>query len=317
MSIATVSRVINGKGKTSPETRARVEAVIAEMDYRMNVLGRNLRTSESRLLLTMVPDIGNPFYAEIVRGIEGIAREHGYNVLLCDTASSPADERTYLDMLYNKLADGAICLDPEATQATTAAETGSLNWVACCEFDPDGHVPYVGIDNRAAAFDAVSCLISKCRRRIAIINSDERYMYARMRRQGYLDALTRAGLSAPEGCLIHAPGITFDDGRAAARQLMALATLPDAVFAVSDTLAIGVMHEFQICGYAVPERDAVMGFDNVGLCTVVQPELTTVAQPMGQLGEAAVKLLLKRLEDPSAPVEGILLKHELMLRGSA
>ena len=203
-----------------------MEAVIAEMDYRMNVLGRNLRTSESRLLLTMVPDIDNPFYAEIVRGIEGIAREHGYNVLLCDTGSSPADERPYLDMLYNKLADGAICLDPEATQATTAAETGSLNWVACCEFDPDGHVPYVGIDNRAAAFDAVSCLISKGRRRIAIINSDERYMYARMRRQGYLDALTRAGLSAPEGCLIHAPGITFDDGRAAARQLMALATLP-------------------------------------------------------------------------------------------
>src|SRR5512141_1392130 len=106
VSMATVSRVINGIDIVKPETRRRVEAVIAKTGYRRNVLGRQLRTAESRLLLTMVPDFGNPFYAEIVRGIDAVAQAEGYHTLLADTGSTQTGERTAFEMLHNRLADG-------------------------------------------------------------------------------------------------------------------------------------------------------------------------------------------------------------------
>lgn len=316
VSIATVSRVLNDSAAVKPATRERVNAVIAELGYSPNLLGRNLRTSESRLLLTMVPDFGNPFYAEIVRGIETVARREGYNVLLCDTGASLPTERAYFDMLRNRLTDGAICLDPDTIQRALAEDTGHLCWVACCEFDPEGNVPYVGIDNAGAAFDAVNYLIGRGRRNIALLNSDTRYMYARQRQQGYLDALQAAGLTAPEGGVINAAGLSFDDGRRTVRQLLQSGVKPDAIFAVSDTLAIGAMRELREAGLRVPEDVAVMGFDNVPLSTMVQPELSTVAQPMQQLGETAVTLLLQRIRNPLASVDGILLEHQLVIRGS-
>ncbi|MEX3825336.1 LacI family DNA-binding transcriptional regulator, partial [Paraburkholderia sp. BR14262] len=140
-------------------TRERVLAEIETSGYRVNELARNLRTAESRLLLTMVPDFGNPFYAEIVRGIDSVARQHGFFLLLCDTGADAGRERSYFDLLRRHRADGAICLDPATVQHALAAESTALPWVACCEFDPDVGVPYVGIDNYRAAHDAVRHLI--------------------------------------------------------------------------------------------------------------------------------------------------------------
>lgn len=316
VSIATVSRVINDSQAVRPQTRERVEAVIAELGYRTNFLGRSLRTAQSRLLLTMVPDFGNPFYAEIVRGIDSVARNEGYHVLLCDTSSGMSADRTYFDLLRNRQADGAICLDPDTIQQKLRSETGELCWVACCEFDPDGGVPYVGIDNARAAFDAVSYLIRRGRRRIALLNSDERFLYSRQRRQGYFDALRAAGLEPPVGGDITTQGLTYDHGRKAMPAMLSAEVRPDAIFAVSDTLAIGAMHGLRDAGLTVPDDVAVVGFDNIQLCTMVQPELTTVAQPMHELGVTAAKLLLQRMRDPAAEVAGVILGHELVIRGS-
>lgn len=316
VSTATVSRVINDSLVVRPETRERVQAVIAELGYRANFLGRSLRTAQSRLLLTMVPDFGNPFYAEIVRGIDSVARVEGYHVLLCDTSSGMSADRTYFDLLRNRQADGAICLDPDTIQQKLRSETGELCWVACCEFDPDGDVPYVGIDNTKAAFDAVTYLASRGRRRIALLNSDERFLYSRQRRQGYFDALLAAGLEPLTGGDLTADGLTYDRGRQAITAMWASGVRPDAIFAVSDTLAIGAMHGLRDVGLAVPDDVAVMGFDNIQLCTMVQPELSTVAQPMHELGVTAAKLLMQRMRQPEAEVDGVILSHELVIRGS-
>ena len=317
VSTATVSRVINDSSSVRPETRKRVEAVIAKLGYRPNLLARNLRTSQSRLLLTLVPDFGNPFYAEIVRGLDSVARQEGYHVLLCDTSAGLSDERTYFDLLRNHMADGAICLDPDTIQKTLAAEMVDLCWVACCEFDPGAPVPFVGIDNAQAAFDAVTYLIGRGHRRIAFINSDERFLYSRQRRKGYLDALLAAGLEPPEGGIMTTLGLTYDHGRRAVADMLSGGLTPDAVFAVSDTLAIGAMHGLRDAGLSVPTDVAVMGFDNIPLSTMVQPELTTVAQPMWQIGETAATLLLQRMRNPKADVAGVVLKHQLVIRGSA
>lgn len=315
VSTATVSRVLNGSSLVRPDTRDRVEAVIAELGYQPNLLARNLRTAESRLLLTMVPDFGNPFYAEIVRGIDAVARREGYHVLLCDTGADLPSERTYFDMLGKRLADGAICLDPETTQHALAQEMGGLCWVACCEFDPDGPVPYVGIDNEKAAFDAVSYLIGKGRKRIALLNSDERYRYARLRRKGYEAALAAAGLAPLP--MLKTMGVAFEDGRTRVAELLSSQAPPDAIFAVSDTLAIGAMRGLRDAGLSVPGDVAVMGFDNIPISMMVEPQLSTVEQPMKQLGETAAELLLKRLREPDAEVAGTLLAHRLVLRDSA
>lgn len=318
VSVATVSRVLNGHTNVRQPTREKVLAAVAVSGYRINELARNLRTAESRLLLTMVPDFGNPFYAAIVRGIDSVARQNGYFMLLCDTGADPLRERSYFDLLRGRRADGAICLDPAAVQKALAEEASALPWVACCEFDPAAGVPYVGIDNHAAAGDVVRYLVGRGHRKIALINSGHGYLYGRQRFEGYRDALVAAGIEAHPAWQIELDSLDYTAGEGAARQLAALgADRPTAVFAVSDTLAIGVINGLRGAALSVPADVAVVGFDDIAVAAHIDPPLTTVAQPMQELGETAAHLLLKRLREPEAQVAGVLLPHQLILRRSA
>jgi LacI family repressor for deo operon, udp, cdd, tsx, nupC, and nupG len=318
VSVATVSRVLNHHTNVRPATRDRVLAAVAASGYRINELARNLRTAESRLLLTMVPDFGNPFYAAIVQGIDSVARQNGYFMLLCDTGADPGRERSYFDLLRGRRADGAICLDPAAVQKALVEEASALPWVACCEFDPAAGVPYVGIDNHRAAGDAVRYLIGLGHRRIALINSGRGYLYSRQRFEGYCDALGAAGIDPDPAWHIDLDSLDYAAGAAAAQQLAALGKdRPTAVFAVSDTLAIGVINGLRSAGLRVPDDAAVVGFDDIAVAAQVDPPLTTVLQPMRELGETAARLLLARLRDPRALVPGVLLPHRLILRRSA
>ncbi|MEM5449987.1 LacI family DNA-binding transcriptional regulator [Paraburkholderia guartelaensis] len=318
VSVATVSRVLNGHANVRAATRERVLAEIETSGYRVNELARNLRTAESRLLLTMVPDFGNPFYAEIVRGIDSVARQHGFFLLLCDTGADAGRERSYFDLLRRHRADGAICLDPATVQHALAAESTALPWVACCEFDPDVGVPYVGIDNYRAAHDAVRHLIARGRRRVALINSDEHYLYAQQRRDGWRDALGEAGIAMRDAWRVNVNCLDYDAGAQAAAALMQLPAgeAPDAIFAVSDTLAVGVVNGLRGAGRRVPHDVAVIGFDDIALAAQIDPPLTTIAQPMRELGETAARLLLRRFADPRASVPGVLLPHRLVVRES-
>jgi LacI family repressor for deo operon, udp, cdd, tsx, nupC, and nupG len=316
VSAATVSRVMNEQECVRSETRDKVLAAVGELGYRMNHLARSLRTAESRLLLTMVPDVGNPFYAQIVRGIDSVARRHGYFVMLCDTGADAGREQSYFDLLRARRADGAICLDPDTIQQALSDDAMDLPWVACCEFDPGVAVPYVGIDNWLAAADAVEHLIERGHRRIGFINSDPRYLYARQRQRGYADAMAAAGLHALPRWTRTVQSLDYADGTAAALELMAQPQAPTAIFAVSDTLAIGILTGLRQLGKRVPEDVAVIGFDDIALASQIEPGLTTVAQPMRLLGETAAKLLLQRLANPGMEVAGVVLKHSLVLRGS-
>jgi DNA-binding LacI/PurR family transcriptional regulator len=296
-----------------------VLAAVETSGYRVNELARNLRTAESRLLLTMVPDFGNPFYSEVVRGIDVVARQHGYFMLLCDTGADPGRERSYFDMLRRHRADGAICLDPDTVQHALLEDSGALPWVSCCEFDTDMGVPYVGIDNYRAAGDAVRHLLARGHRRIGLINSDDGYLYARQRQQGYLDALCDAGVTPLPAWRRNVYSLDYEAGAKAAAELAGQrgADAPGAIFAVSDTLAIGAINGLRSVGKRTPDDVAVVGFDDISVAAQIDPPLTTVAQPMRELGETAARLLLKRLADPAANVPGVLLPHRLVVRGSA
>lgn len=316
VSIATVSRVLNDSKPVNESTRLRVEAAVAKLGYRANPFGRSLAKAESHLLLVLVPDFSNPSYGfQILKGVESVTRRHGYKLLLADDSSAGSASREPLDLSYFQLVDGVISLTHLNDRPELVAALDGKPWVACSEFAPGGQAPFVSIDHRQAALDAVQYLLNRGHRRIALIAVDEIYPWARHRRAGYLAALQRAGIE-PDADLIRTVADTdYESGRRAAGGLMALTELPTAVFAMSDTLAIGAIKAFGRKGKRVPQDIAVMGFDNLPLAEVFEPALTTIAQPISEIGEVAAQLLMQRLAGEEATSRT--LAHHLVLRESA
>jgi LacI family repressor for deo operon, udp, cdd, tsx, nupC, and nupG len=315
VSIATVSRVMNTSKPVNAETRLRVEKAVAATGYRGNAAGRSLAMAQSHLLMLLVPDFANPFYAQIVQGVESVTRPAGYQLLLTDATSGEAPHKTALDAIYNRLADGVINLAHLEGTPATLTELRKLPWVNCSEFLPDASLPYVSIDHRQAAIDAVQFLLNRGHSRIALITADETYRWAQLRHEGYESAMQRAG-HKPDARLVRlATSLDYDAGAQAAGGLLALLDPPTAVFAVSDTLAIGAIKAFRRAGRRVPDDIAVIGFDDLPLSSVFEPALTTVSQPMRELGAQAAEILLGRLkgERPASRT----LPHQLVVRDSA
>jgi LacI family repressor for deo operon, udp, cdd, tsx, nupC, and nupG len=315
VSVATVSRVLNNHPSVSAKTRAKVESVIQRLNYNPNMLGRNLRCAESRMILVLVPSISNPFYAKIVQGIEDIARRNHYNVLLCTTDSDVERENAYLTLLHNRLADGVISMDPAVDVEDLRRMGTQYPIIQCCEYSETDSTPFVAIDNRTAAYKAVKHLLTMGHRKVAMINSDERFLYARLRKEGYLKALEEFGIPVREEWLINTD-LSFESGHRAMRSFLSLKDKPTAVFAVSDTLAIGALRQIKEAGLKVPDDVAVVGFDNIPFASMMNPSLTTVAQPMYEMGCEAAKMLIKRIAHPEERVESVFLDYELIIRES-
>lgn len=314
VSVATVSRVLNNSVTVTPSTRLKVEAAIRELNYEPSMLGRNLRNSESRLLLVLLPGISNPFYTEIINGIQNTALTNKYNILLCETNSNPVRENIYFNMVKNKLADGIISMDPTVNMKKLVELSENHSIILCSEYDEGDRIPYVSIDNELAAYHAVKHLIRLGNKSIALINSDEKYLYARQRRRGYERALKEFNLPVNKEYIYNTEQLDFQDGVQAMRMLLRLEERPTAVFAVSDTLAIGALKEINTNGLRVPEDIAVVGFDNISFSNMTNPTLTTVSQPMYKMGCTAAKMLIDNIQGNK--VESILLDHELIIRES-
>lgn len=315
VSIATVSRVLNNSKPVNDDTRRRVEEAVQALGYRTNMAGRSLAKSQSRLLMVLVPDFANPFYAQILQGAESVTRPAGYKLLLTDATGSEAAHQTAVDALYNRLVDGVINLTHLDDDPALQASLADMPWVNCSEFAPASGLPYVSIDHRQAAIDAVQFLLNRGHRRIGLISADETYRWAQLRHEGYAQAIERAGL-APDPQLVRiAVDLDYEAGAQAVGGLLALMEPPTALFAVSDTLAIGAIKALRRAGKKVPDDIAVVGFDDLPLSAVFEPALTSVAQPMRDLGARAADILLARLRGEQA--ESRLLPHQLVVRDSA
>lgn len=309
VSTATVSRVLNQTKAVNAETRERVQAAVAKLGYRANPFARSLISGESRLILVIVPDMANPFFAEIVQGVESVTRQHGYNIVLCVASGSGP-----LDPAYGQLTDGVITMAHALRPLPGAGAGRDLPWIACSEFMPESNMPYVSIDHRQAAMDAVQYLLNRGHRRIALLSADEDYAWARQRRAGFETAMARAGVPVEPGYVRVARGTDYSDGSEAVGGLLTLPEAPTALFAVSDTLAIGAIKALRRAGRRVPEDVAVVGFDNVPLAQVFEPALTTIVQPMRELGAAAAELLLEQLA--GGHPQSRILPHALVVRDS-
>lgn len=314
VSVATVSRVLNNTNTVTEKTRSKVESAIKELNYQPSMLGRNLRTSESRLMLVLLPSTSNPFYSEIIKGIQDTGIANHYNILLCETDSKPERENIYLNMLKNKLADGMISMDPTINldNLNVLAETHPV--IFCSEYEQGGTIPYVSIDSELAAYEAVKHLITTGNEKVALINSDQRFLYARLRQAGYERALKEFNLPIQNEWICHTQDLEFQSGTEAMRLLLQFEDKPTAVFAVSDTLAIGAMKALDMHHNQAADPIAVFGFDNISFSTMTNPALSTISQPMYQMGVHAAEMLIKRIQGEA--VESVILDHQLIIRES-
>lgn len=314
VSVATVSRVMNNPQIVAMTTRMKVEQAIQELNYEPSMLGRNLRTSQSKLLLALIPNISNPFYSEIINGIENTAIESGYNILLCETNSNPQREAIYLNLLRNRLADGIISMDPTVNKDKLLELADQYPVVQCSEYDEDGPISYVTIDHKLAAYHAVRHLIKLGHRKIGLINSHKMFLYARQRHEGYEMAMNEFDLPIDPNWIHSTLNLSFDDGQQAVRVLLRSENRPTAIFAVSDILAIGALKEINARGLNVPNDIAIIGFDKISFSNMTHPALTTISQPGYEMGAIAASMLIDKTNGKS--VESVILDHELVIRDS-
>nr|WP_318382661.1 LacI family DNA-binding transcriptional regulator [uncultured Enterobacter sp.] len=315
VSVATVSRVLNNSDTVKAKNRERVLQAIQESNYQPNLLARQLRTARSSMILVLVSNIANPFCADVVKGIEEEAEKNGYRILLCNSGSDVERSKSALKLLSGKIVDGIITMDAFSKLPELTTMIGEAPWVQCAEYADSGNVSCVGINDVDAAQNVIDRLADQGRQRIALINHDLSYKYARLRERGYKTGLHVRNLdwSAVE----YAQDLSFGAGVRAMDTLLSAQVRPDAVFAVSDTLAAGAMLAISKAGLHTPDDIAVVGFDGTALAEMVSPPLSTIEQPSQEIGRKAVGLLLNKIDNPSSPAERVMMAWHYISRASA
>ena len=318
VSSATVSRALNRPEMVAEKTRKRVVAAAEKAGYAGNYLARNLRVRRTSNVVVLVPNIANPFFSEIIRGIERVAQGLGYCVLLGDTQDSPAREQAYEDMLATKRADGLISLSatsPKVTKGASAADFLDQPIVNACECPEGTPVRTVQLDNIGAARKATEYLISLGHRRIGFVTGPPASPLTQSRLAGYRAAMELAGIECAENLVVRGD-FSIQSGIVAAQQLLSADQPPTAIFCSNDEMALGAMSTLKARGYLIPEQISVMGFDNILFSQYFDPPLTTVAQPMQEIGKRAMTMLADILAGNPPAVKDVILPFELVVRAS-
>jgi LacI family repressor for deo operon, udp, cdd, tsx, nupC, and nupG len=318
VSTATVSRVLSRPDVVALETRKKVLQAVERLGFTPNSGAANLRKLRTRKLLVTVPDISNPFFSQILQGIEDAAQRRGYSVLLGDTQHNDKREERYASMLKRKEADGLIFLGhrlpKEAASLVKATAPRCAPIVNGCEFSPRLGVPSVHIDNAKAAAEAMDHLYRLGHRRIGVITGPLVSPLSRDRLRG---VKTQAKAQAAEDELLVVQGdFSIASGAAMADQLLSRRDGPTAVFCFNDGMAIGVLQAAKRLGRRIPDDLSVVGFDDIQFARYTDPALTTVAQPMREIGEGTVRLLLEILDGNEIAPVSVTLPHTLMVRSS-
>ena len=319
VSTATVSRTLAEPNKVQPTTRDRVLAMVAQSGYVKNELASSFRTRRAHSIVVLVPDITNSFFSNISQGIESVAREAGYRILLGDMQNNPDIALSYGELCAQKQADGVICLGrtipfPHAM----GRKTMDPNWpplVMACEYDDVMAIPGVCIDNVGATRTAVRYLGAQGHRHIAYINGPEDSPLCKDRLKGYREGMAELGVHKTRA-LLYSGDFSLDSGAAAARAIVAADKLPTAILSANDAMAIGALQVIKKQGLRVPEDISMVGFDDIKFAAYCDPPLTTVRQPRTRIGELSMQIMLELLngEDPGLQRRELL--YELVIRDS-
>src|SRR3989440_5792093 len=283
---SSVSRVANHDPslRIAPQTRQRIEALLRETEYRPNGVARGLKLSQSFVLAVVIPDVTNPFFAALFRGIEDGASPRGYNVLLCNTDGSPQRQRSHLQSLNARRVDGVILASSFLGDATVRwLRQQRIPYVLVNRYSDEAHDPFVGSDDLVGGRIATAHLADLGHRRIGHLAGKATVSTGVLRRRGYLAALTERGLRTDPRLVVES-GYTEEGGARAAEQLLALDDRPTAIFAVTHMTAVGALRVARRRGLRIPEDLAIVGFNDIPLASRLVPSLTTGHVPIHEFG---------------------------------
>lgn len=317
VSHATVSRVVNGSQNVRDETRARVESAMRELGYVAHVSARALARGRTQVIGLLAEEVDNAFFTAVIGGVDQQASAQGYDFLLCTTHARREKEAEYVARLSRGMVDGLLIVLPRGLpDYVEQLRTDHFPFVL---IDYDDDAPGCGVvnaSNRSGTRDAIRYLIGLGHRRIGFITGGDNVGAARARLAGYRDEMTAAGLAVRPGDVLEGDFMETR-GHAAASEMLRRPDRPTAIFASSDMAAFGVMRAAHDLDIDVPTGLSVVGFDDIAEAARVNPALTTVRQPLREMGRVAVNQLLARLADPRQPPARVVLDTELIVRGTA
>lgn len=312
VSVATISRALQNPDLVTEKSRRRVFEAVNRLGYTPNAQARNLRTARTRLVVAVVPDISNPFYSEVIRGVERVAHQNQYSVLLGDTQYSPEREQSYAEMIPRRQADGLITFGPHIPRIKSG---GRLPIVNACEYVVDRAIASVYVENVKAACEATRYLIDLGHRDIAFVAGRTGSPISEDRETGYRQALEAAGI-ARDPALTATGDFSVESGIRALEFLFSRRHRFTAVFCSNDEMALGALQVIKARGLKVPDDISVIGFDDIHFARYCDPPLTTIAQPKEQIGGEAMNMLIEILKNPAAPARKHQLPAPLVVRGS-
>lgn len=316
VSTATVSRVLNKSAKVNPVLENRVLLAAEKLHYRINLTGRNLRTNSTRVLALIVPDVENPFYTAVCRGVEDVANRTGYSVMLCNSDENLEKEAEYISMLTSQNVSGVIICPTSSKFTDVSSFVRHGIRVVALDRKLPVRTDYIRVDNRAAAALATRHLISSGATRVACINGNRSKSTAKERSAGYLDAIEEAGLVAdPE--LQFFVDFKEEGGFKATLEILQMKNPPDAIFVTNNQMMTGVFHALRKHNIAMPEQISLVGFDDLPWVDIVTPTVTTVRQPTYEMGMAATLKLLSRFDGDNSEPQEIVFEPELVMRDSS
>lgn len=321
VSTATVSRTLSNPSVVSEKTRAAVLNAVKETGYRINRAARNLRTQRSGAILTLIPNIGNPFFSQIISGIEQVFSKAEYNVLVSDTVNIVEGGAHVMDFFQDGRADGIILLDgylPEKEIESLRGSDVEHLIIYACEWTDSLGIPSIRSDNRSGAMQAVQHLAQLGHKRIGHLTGPETNILTSVRRDGFFEAAAKHQLDARAEWQF--PGdFSLQSGVDAADAYLALKDRPTAVFASSDLMAMGFIGRVLDAGVNVPADLSVVGFDDIGLAAHFRPSLTTIRQNRHEIGRLSAETLLQRLQNPAAvdPEARYMIPVQLVERNSS
>ncbi|ADK82543.1 LacI family DNA-binding transcriptional regulator [Sediminispirochaeta smaragdinae] len=315
VSTMTVSRVINNSGYVSMQTRKKVEAAIKALNYQPNLLARSLINRKSSFVYVIVPDISNPFYADLTKGVERVAKSASYNIILSSAYWKETLECEHIEAARGRMAEGIILVLPKISEKKIAAYAKRIPLVVVDKHIRSKSIDKVYLYQNKGAFLAVEHLITLGHRRIAFLSGESHIYNSRSRQHGYEDALSHYGIPF-DPALVLKGDFSFETGERAFQQIfdMAPQKRPTAIFAASDLMALGFMRNAFRYGVRIPDDISLVGFDDILLASITNPPLTTIRHPYREMGEEAMNHLLKKLNEGFQPSDRKPLVNQLIIR---
>ena len=314
VSATTVSRALNGSKEISEETRNHILKVCEEKNYRPNLLARGLVLNKTKMIGLIIPDIANQYYAYVSKGVSAYLEGLGYGVILCNIDRKKSNEKLYIDFLLQRMVDGIIMIpiEPDKKDYEPILEQ-NISLLLLDNYVYNLDVSFVSNDNYVGARKIIMHMVKQGYRRIGAIFGNKNSSASNDRLKGYIDVLNESGIGFDESIIVHSKAV-FEDGFNLAQQLRERKV--DSIFAINDTVAMGVIKYCYNNGIRVPEDIGIAGYDDIEQASMLPVPLTTVHQKKYSLGYKAAEILISEINNPKQTKQKVILHPELIIRKS-